>query len=670
MAILHGLIAFIDANPSIAYGTAFLAALLEALPVAGSVIPGATIVVAISALVPSGAVSLWPLLGCTALGAVAGDGISYWLGRRYQRRILELWPFTRYPQLVARSEAFLQRHGAKSVITGRFVPALRPFVPVFAGILNMPPRRFYAANVVSALLWAPAHVLPGAALGATLSLAAGMAGKLAILLLLAAALVAGVVWLALRVISALIPLLQRLAQRLLTWAAGGDTALHRQVRSLLDPDRPELRGLALAGAILVGSIWLFLGVLEDVVTGDPLVRADAAIYGFLQTLRTELGDTIMTGITELGDVRVVVPVAVVGFLWLAAQRAWHAALYWAGAIALGSLFNSSIKAMLSRSRPLDGLYEGVSALSFPSGHATVNAVIYGFLCILVTREIRPAFRLPLIAAGITFVLLIALSRLYLGAHWFSDVIAGLSFAGAWITLLGIAYLRHRPPRLHAGGLLGAVVATLVAAGAINIASHHETDLVRYARNEATRSIGFEEWRMGAWQTLPAYRSDLFGDWEDPLTVQVAGSTDRLVRALSAAGWEAPPRWSLASAFAWLGAAPDPASLPVVPQLNDGRRAELTLVRPLPGHGRLVFRLWRSNVLIAHPGQAPEPVWTGSVVAERLFSPLDLLTVGRREEAVDAARDALAEALPRARLTARRGLEPGDRWDGRVLLVEP
>jgi undecaprenyl-diphosphatase len=133
MSYLRAIIDFVATYPHMAYGLVFLAALSEALPVAGVLVPGSLVILTVSALVTTGAVALWPLLAWATAGAVVGDGFSYWLGRRYKREILLRWPFTRYPQVTAQSEAFFDRHGGKSVFLGRFVPALRSFVPLFAG---------------------------------------------------------------------------------------------------------------------------------------------------------------------------------------------------------------------------------------------------------------------------------------------------------------------------------------------------------------------------------------------------------------------------------------------------------------------------------------------------------------------------------------------------------
>lgn len=160
-SFLDPLIAFVSAHPWLAYLTLFLAALLEAVPVVGSVIPGSTIILALSALVPGGELALpWVLLAA-ALGAVLGDGSAFWIGHRRQREILTTWPLTNYPRVVEQSESFFHRFGTWAVFFARFVPPIRAFVPVTSGALGMAPAKFYAVNIPAILLWAPAHVLPG-----------------------------------------------------------------------------------------------------------------------------------------------------------------------------------------------------------------------------------------------------------------------------------------------------------------------------------------------------------------------------------------------------------------------------------------------------------------------------------------------------------------------------
>src|SRR5947209_12653302 len=119
-SFLDPLIAFVSAHAWLAYLTLFLAALLEAVPVVGALIPGSTIILALSALVPGGELTLWGVLASAIAGALLGDGTAYLAGHRSQREILNVWPLNNYPNVVAQSEAFFNRWGALAVFFARF----------------------------------------------------------------------------------------------------------------------------------------------------------------------------------------------------------------------------------------------------------------------------------------------------------------------------------------------------------------------------------------------------------------------------------------------------------------------------------------------------------------------------------------------------------------------
>jgi len=162
---LYELIGAVSLHAGLAYAAIFLAACLEAIPVLGSLIPGSTVIVALSALVPGGSLTLAPVLSAAISGAIIGDGLAYWIGHTSQRKVLTAWPLSGYPAAVAQSENFFSRYGTLAVLFARFVPPIRAIVPITAGALGMPPRRFYPVNLAAILLWAPAHVLPGVLVG-------------------------------------------------------------------------------------------------------------------------------------------------------------------------------------------------------------------------------------------------------------------------------------------------------------------------------------------------------------------------------------------------------------------------------------------------------------------------------------------------------------------------
>jgi membrane protein DedA with SNARE-associated domain len=189
-----GFVDFVGAHPHYAITAVFLLALSEAIPVIGTVVPGSTLIVGISALATGADVSPWLLLVAATVGAIAGDGLSFWLGQRYHRELLLGWPLHRYPQFIELSEAFIDRYGVASVFLARFTAVVRAFVPLVAGILRMSPRQFYAANILSALAWAPAHVFPGVLLAMAIRLAGASAEQLTLLIIAGLIVVSAVCW--------------------------------------------------------------------------------------------------------------------------------------------------------------------------------------------------------------------------------------------------------------------------------------------------------------------------------------------------------------------------------------------------------------------------------------------------------------------------------------------
>ncbi|MGB5537854.1 MAG: DedA family protein, partial [Thiogranum sp.] len=181
-AALTSLMEWIQAHPNWAGLFVLVVSALESFLVVGLFVPGTIVMFGIGAMIAAGSMELLPTLLWAAVGAVLGDGTSYFIGRFYHQRLRVIWPFRKYPKMIGRGVEFFHRHGGKSVVLARFVGPVRPLVPAVAGMLNMPAERFFLFNILSALLWAPAYILPGVLFGASLGIAAEIAGRLALLL--------------------------------------------------------------------------------------------------------------------------------------------------------------------------------------------------------------------------------------------------------------------------------------------------------------------------------------------------------------------------------------------------------------------------------------------------------------------------------------------------------
>jgi membrane-associated phospholipid phosphatase len=255
------------------------------------------------------------------------------------------------------------------------------------------------------------------------------------------------------------------------------------------PFKPDWRALAALGALLILGAWRFFDIIEDMHTQDDFMAMDHAVYLWFQHLRTPGLDQVVTTLTEFGDTLVVTAVVIAVAAWLSWQKLWRTLIYWLLATAGGSAINSAIKLAIHRVRPGDMHYSGVSVFSFPSGHSTTNAVIYGFLAVILMRQVRPKWRIAIAAAAIVYVLLIATSRLYLGAHWFSDVVGGLAFGSLWLALLSLYYLLRQGQTFDPRHLAAVAGGALVVAAGVNIVLHHQADMRRYAVDRCLTHTG-------------------------------------------------------------------------------------------------------------------------------------------------------------------------------------
>ena len=126
----------------------------ESLAVISAFVPATILLFGVGALVSMGSVPFWPVWAGAVIGASLGDWLSYEVGRFFEDRAHHVWPLNRHQELVRRGEDFCRRWGVWAVVIGRFFGPARAFVPLVAGIFEMPRVQFQLANVGSALVWA------------------------------------------------------------------------------------------------------------------------------------------------------------------------------------------------------------------------------------------------------------------------------------------------------------------------------------------------------------------------------------------------------------------------------------------------------------------------------------------------------------------------------------
>ena len=680
MHYLNILLSFITHHPALAYGAVFLISLSESLALVGLLVPGTMMMFGVGAIVATGSLGLKPVLLLAAAGAVAGDGISYWFGRHYQEELRRIWPFSRYPEMLKKGEAFFHRHGGKSVLFGRFVGPVRAVIPVVAGMLGMSPVHFGVVNVLSAIGWAFVYILPGVFFGTSLAVAGAVSTRLAVVVFILVAGTWGFIRGGRRVVSLFARKGPLWISNLKQWAST-EPSSHRFARPvqrflhfLLFRGKAEALPVAFLAVTLFIAGWAFLGVLQDVLAKDPLVVADQAVYHFFKSLRTAWGDSVFVAITELGDSFVNLSLAGAVLIVLLVKRCCRTAGFWV-LTALGGLLGVQLlKWAIHLPRPV-AIYHGASAYGFPSGHTTMNVILYGFLAILLARKLSGAWRWGLFSGVLFISFVIGFSRLYLGAHWLSDVLGGYFIGTSWTAFMGIVWLKAADEKVPNRLLSLTLILVIAIAGSWHVAQRHGKDLVFYTPRHEAKTMTLSLWQIGGWRDLPAWRIDMQGELEQPLTVQWAGPPAELARFLKDKGWRHTQPLSLKSVLGMFSPNTPVEQLPNLPRLHDGRMERLRLVR-IDGDIRLVFRLWSTDVKIE--GNSVLHLFAGTIEKQQGRILAGLITIARDTGDYDQPLNLLAQSL-RERFSVMRvrrtGQEPRSdqehqwsRWRGGVLLA--
>jgi membrane protein DedA with SNARE-associated domain len=162
---IEDVLRFISANRHVAGPVIFGLAFAESMAFLSLLVPFTAMIVGAGALVGSGALDPWIVIPWGVAGAVFGDAVSYWIGLYFKDRVPRMWPFRDKPEQLARGYEFFRRWGVLSVFIGRFFGPLRAVVPIVAGMMKMTQWKFQAANTVSAIVWLPMLLLPGAVAG-------------------------------------------------------------------------------------------------------------------------------------------------------------------------------------------------------------------------------------------------------------------------------------------------------------------------------------------------------------------------------------------------------------------------------------------------------------------------------------------------------------------------
>lgn len=397
---LDSLTAWLSGNPQWLGVAIFLIACIECLAIAGIIVPGTVLLFAVAVLAGSGTFGLGETLLLGFLGGLLGDALSYAIGKYFHQGIRRLPVLRHHPEWIGSAETYFQRYGTASLLVGRFIGPLRPMLPMVAGMLDMPLPRFIAVSLVAAAGWSVAYLLPGWATGAAirLPLPEGF-------------------WLQAGIVAAVLAVLVGL--------------------SFNSSVRDQRHGTRLiAGLSLVALAAVFLGW--------PYMKAfDQGIMALVQEHRSQALDGAVVVVTRLGDFKTQFFLGglLTGLLLL--LRQWRQAVFAGGALVGTALCNGTLKWLFARARP-EVLTDPLTSYSMPSGHSSASFAFFLVLAVLAGRGQPPRMRLTWILLAVLPALSIALSRVYLGAHWPTDILAGALLA-CCVTAASLALVQYRQP---------------------------------------------------------------------------------------------------------------------------------------------------------------------------------------------------------------------------------
>jgi undecaprenyl-diphosphatase len=413
----------------------------------GLVVPGETVMLLGGAVAGQGAIDIYLLIAIAWFSAWAGDTTSFFLGRRLGREfVLRHGPrFGIGHERFEKVEDYFSRHGGKTIFIGRFVSLVRAFAPFIAGSSGMRYRAFVPYSILGTGLWATAHILIGYLYTRSIDSAAKYAGRGAFILGTLIVVVVGTVYVVRRLRVA------ENRQATVQWMEAH--AATRWLVALARHFRPQLEflwnrvtpggsfGLEFTSLMAVLAVATFVLVAYTVILGgDPgPTPGDMTAMDVAESLRASWLVEIAKVVTRLGSLPVVGLLALAASGLLAARRRWAELGVLVVGLAIVVSGVHELKAAVDRPRPVGSLV-GTVGSSFPSGHAAYST-FYLWLAVTVVMRLRPGMArgAAVVTAGIALTALIGLSRVYLEAHFMSDVSAGWALgAGAFALCAAVA----------------------------------------------------------------------------------------------------------------------------------------------------------------------------------------------------------------------------------------
>lgn len=536
------------------YWIAFSAALLETTVGIGLFLPGSTIILFLGALSARGYLDTGDLIWFAVLGAISGDNINYYLGKKYGSKWLKKGFWFLNSGHIEKTKYFMNDHGAKSVFLGRFIPSVKEVVPFIAGSVKMDKKTFMLWNVLGATGWGFEWVLAGYIFAQSLNLAELWLSRAGLFLAFLLTLGGILYFLKLLIIKKgkqLWIITGSLLQSINKAVLKNELVVpwmqkHPRIISFLKArlDTSVFSGLTLSifSLAFVYVLALFAGIVEDLITSDPIIAADIRIANLLVGFRTADLTDIFSWITLLCKSQVILAFIVisVALLWIWRKNCYILPLFIA--VTGSGIFTCLGKLAFHRPRPLQAVYVEHS-FSFPSGHATIAVAFYGFAGYLLMRFVKNRnIKVNIFFTTLIIIIAIGFSRLYLGVHYLSDVWSGYLVGTMWL-IIAVSFSEWLSRRKRSDQPISPVAgARLISFALVSLAvlfyagfsiNYHPPPASVVSNPPLVVSKGTDIFTNEQMK----YTETLIAEKQEPVNfIFLAENESRLIAALQQAGW--------------------------------------------------------------------------------------------------------------------------------------
>ncbi|MEF3691607.1 MAG: bifunctional DedA family/phosphatase PAP2 family protein [Candidatus Moraniibacteriota bacterium] len=383
------------------YFVLMLIAMLEATPMFGFFVPGQVVAVGAGILAKFGSLQLMETLLVFSVGAIAGDLIGYYLGAKYGENFILKYGkyFYLKDENFKKTKALIQEHAGKTIIGGRFNSITRALTPFTAGATCVPFYKFLFFDTLGGISWAITFTGIGYLFGNNYKIITDYFGEFFLIAFIIGA--------------TIVYAYKKINQK--------RRIFHRRHLYIL--------------LINLSALYILSRMLENFVNQELIVDFDYWLNSAVEIFRHPYLNNFFIFITHLAGTITMIILGFIALIFFITRKKWRYSLILLLAMSGGKIIEVLIKNIIGRNRPDNALVETVG-YSLPSGHATIAIIFYSILIYYFKnhiRNIRLKYTLITLCAFIIFA--VGFSRIYLGAHWFSDVVAGFSLGAFWLTLI-------------------------------------------------------------------------------------------------------------------------------------------------------------------------------------------------------------------------------------------